>query len=109
METSLVNEWLLIAFMALVTYLPRYLPFAFAGKIKLPETLERALDFVPIAVLTAIVAQASLLRSGELDISLGNFHALAALAAFLVAVLTRKLFLTIAAGLLCFLLLRLLA
>ena len=103
-----MNEWLLIAGMALVTYLPRYLPFALAGKVKLPATLERALDFVPIAVLSAIVAQASLLRSGELDISLGNFHALAASAAFLVAVVTRKLFLTIAAGLLCFLLLRLL-
>ncbi len=104
-----MNEWVLIACMALVTYVPRYLPFALAGKVKLPETLERALDFVPIAVLTAIVAQASLLHSGEIDFSPGNFHALAALAAFLVAILTRKLFLTIAAGLLCFLLLRLLA
>lgn len=103
-----MDEWLLIALMALVTFLPRYLPFAFAGKAKLPLTLERALDFVPIAVLTAIVAQASLIRAGEMDFSLGNFHALAALAAFLVAMVTRKLFLTIAAGLLCFLLLKLL-
>ncbi len=104
-----MNEWALIAGMALVTYVPRYLPFALAGKVKLPPTLERALDFVPIAVLTAIVAQASLLHGDQLNFSLGNFHALAALAAFLVAVLTRKLFLTIGAGLLCFLLLRLLA
>jgi branched-subunit amino acid transport protein len=103
-----VHEWLLITCMALVTYLPRYLPFALAGKVKLPATLERALDFVPIAVLTAIVAQSSLVRGGTIDFSLGNFHALAALAAFVAAVLTRKLFLTIATGLVCFGLLRLL-
>ena len=103
-----MNEWLLIASMALVTYVPRYLPFALAGRVELPATLQRALDFVPIAVLTAIVAQASLIEAGKVNLSLGNFHALAALAAFLVAALTRKLFLTIVTGLLCFVLLRLL-
>ncbi len=104
-----MTEWILIAGMALVTYLPRYLPFALAGRVKLPPTLERALDFVPIAVLTAIVAQASLVRGGAIDVSPGNYHAAAALAAFAVAVLTKKLFLTIATGLLCFAALRLIA
>jgi len=103
-----VNEWLLIGLMALVTYLPRYLPFALAGKVSLPSMLERALDFVPIAVLTAIVAQASLIRGGEFDFSLGNYHALAAVVAFAVAVLSRHLFLTIGSGLVCFALLKLL-
>ena len=103
-----MNEWLLIAAMAFVTYLPRYLPLALAGGVKLPRRLERALDFVPIAVLTAIVAQAALVRGGEVDISFSNYHALATLAAFLAAVLTRRLFLTIATGLVCFLVLRLL-
>jgi len=103
-----LNLWLLIAGMALVTYLPRYLPMALAGKLHLPPRLERALDFVPIAVLTAIIAQASFIRGGEYDFSLQNFHALAAICAFAVALLTRKLFLTIAAGLACFVLLRLL-
>ncbi|RLA39252.1 MAG: AzlD domain-containing protein [Gammaproteobacteria bacterium] len=103
-----MNEWLLIFFMAAVTYLPRYLPFALAGKIRLPQTLERALDYVPIAVLTAIIAQASMIRQGELDFSLTNYHALAALAAFLVAIIWRNLLLTIVVGLVCFTALRLL-
>lgn len=104
-----MNEWSLIACMAAVTYLPRYLPMGLAGRTRLPASLERALDFVPIAVLTAIVAQASLVRDGAIDPGPGNFHALAALAAFLVALGTRRLFLTILAGLACFLLLRLFA
>ena len=101
-----MNDYLLIALMALVTYIPRYLPFALAGRLRLPGTLEQALDFVPIAVLTAIIAQSSLVRGGELDVSLANLHALAAIAAFGAALLWRKLFVTIAVGLLCFTVLR---
>lgn len=103
-----MNEWLLIALMALVTYVPRYLPMGLAGRVQLPPLLEQALDFVPIAVLTAIVAQAAMIRDGEYAFALDNYHALAALAAFFVAVVTRHLFLTIAAGLICFVLLKLL-
>jgi branched-subunit amino acid transport protein len=104
-----MNEWLLIALMALVTYLPRALPLAFAGRVRLPAALERGLEFVPIAVLTAIIAQTALVRDGTLDLSLQNHHAIAASVAFAVALLTRHLFLTIVAGLACFALLGMLA
>jgi len=100
-----VNEWILIALMALVTYLPRALPLALAGRLRLPAALERGLDFVPIAVLTAIIAQTALVRDGALDLSLHNHHAVATFVAFAVALLTRHLFLTIVAGLACFALL----
>ena len=103
-----MNEWLLIGMMALVTYLPRYIPFALAGKVAMPSTLERALDFVPVAVLTSIIAQTALVSDGSVNFSLTNFPALAALAAFLTALLTRHLFATIVVGLLCFAGLRLL-
>lgn len=101
-----MDEWLLIGLMALVTYLPRVLPFALADRLHLPPALERGLDFVPIAVLTAIIARASLIQNDALDISLGNYHAIAALAAFATALLTRHLFITITAGLACFAVLR---
>jgi branched-subunit amino acid transport protein len=104
-----MNDWVLIGLMALVTYLPRYLPLALAGRVSVPPLLENALNFVPIAVLSAIVAQAALIRGGELDVSLGNYHALSALAALVAAVVTRHLFLTIGTGLVCFLVLRVLS
>ena len=104
-----MNEWTLIALMALVTYLPRALPLALAGRLRLPKALERGLDFVPIAVLTAIIAQTALVKDGALDLSLHNHHAVAALVAFAVAVLTRHLFFTIVVGLACFALLGMLA
>lgn len=102
-----MNEWLLIALMALVTYLPRFLPFALAGKLQLAPTLEKGLEFVPIAVLTAIIARSALVADGVVDLSLGNHHALAALTAFTTAVMTRHLFITIVVGLACFAALRL--
>lgn len=102
-----MHEWLLIGLMALVTYVPRYLPFALAGRMRLPPMLEQALDFVPIAVLTAIIAQSALVHQGEVDVSLENLHLLAAMAAFVAALVWRKLFVTIAVGLLCFAALRL--
>lgn len=101
-----MNEWLLIALMALVTYLPRWLPLALAGRVRLPPPLERALDFVPVAVLTSIIAQSALIRDGALDLSANNYHAIAALAAFVTALLTRHLFITVVAGLACFAALR---
>ena len=97
-----MNIWLLIALMALVTYLPRFLPMALAGRVQLPPALERALDFVPIAVLTAIIARATLVRGDTLDFSMANLHALAALAALAAALLWRRLFVTIAVGLACY-------
>jgi len=103
-----MSIWLMIALMALVTYLPRYLPMAMAGRVRLPGPVEQALDFVPIAVLTAIVARATLARGDALDFSLENLHALAALTAFGAALLWRRLFVTIAVGLGSFVLLRLL-
>jgi branched-subunit amino acid transport protein len=62
---------------------------------------------VPIAVLTAIVSQAALIREGHLAFTLDNYHALAAVVAFAVALATRHLFLTIVSGLAAFVLLKL--
>jgi len=101
-----MSIWLLILGMALVTFLPRYLPFALAGRISLPPLLVAALDYVPIAVLTAIIVQTALIRDGTVNLNLDNHHLLAALAATVTALVSRKMFLTIAVGLICYLLAR---
>lgn len=101
-----MKEWLLIFCMAIVTFLPRLMPMALADKLVLPEWLKSALAYVPIAVLTAIVTQAAFVRGGELDISMTNFHAISGGVALVVSLLTRHLFLTIGAGLLCYVILK---
>ena len=98
-----MNEWLLIAAMTVLTFAPRYLPFGLAGKVKIPPILERALTYVPIAVLTSIITQSSLIREGELAINFSNHYLLAVLSAFVSALISRRLFVSVTVGLITFL------
>lgn len=104
-----MNYWWLIFAMALVTFIPRYLPMAFANKLNLSPLLLRALEFVPIAVLSVIIAQASFYRAGVLDVSIHNAHLIAAAVAVLVGVLSRRMFVTIVAGLLTFVIVKIIS
>lgn len=101
-----MNEVLLIVGMALVTFIVRYPMIALVGRIPLPETLIRALRYVPVAVLTAIIVPTALMPQGELDVSLSNAYLYGAVAAGLIAWRTRNLLLTIALGMIVFLIWR---
>jgi len=41
--------------MAMVTFLPRFLPMAFLARMAIPEKVKRGLDYIPVAILSAIV------------------------------------------------------
>lgn len=97
-----MSNSLFIVGMVALTFIPRYIPFLLAGKISLPHWAKRALHYVPIAVLTAIVSQASLIQQGVVQFDIANHHLLAASVAFLVALTTRHMFLTIFIGLIAF-------
>ncbi|UCF98704.1 MAG: AzlD domain-containing protein [Spirochaetaceae bacterium] len=47
--------WLLLAGMFLVTYIPRLLPFLFAGELALPPWVRKWLRFFPYAALGALI------------------------------------------------------
>lgn len=101
-----MNEAALILGMFLATFSVRYVLFGMAGKIHFPAWLSTALGFVPPAVLTAIIVPAVLMPKGEIWLSPTNPWLLAALVAFLVALIRRDLLTTILVGMLAFLLLR---
>ncbi len=91
----------------LITYLTRLSFIALFGKITVPPLVQRALRFVPPAVLSAIIFPELLLHSGKLDFSLGNARLLAGLVAAVVAWRTRNALLTIVAGMAALILLQL--
>lgn len=95
-----MNEVLLIAGMALVTFAVRYPVLALVGKIPLPDRVFQALRYVPPAVLAAIIVPAVLLPEGRetIFISPMNARLVAALAAGLVAWRTKSLLVTILVG-----------
>ena len=88
--------------MALATYFTRYAMIAALGR-EMPPPLRRWLRYMPVAVLAALVAPASLAPRGRLEIGL---HAWAVLAGAGVAWRTRNVLLTILGVMAAFWLLR---
>ena len=97
-----MDEWLLIIGMITVTFSPRYLPIALAGRFRIHPLLRRALEFVPIAVLTSIISQTSLIHDGELDLAFDNAYLYGLIAAILMAWISKHTFKTILVGLLVY-------
>jgi branched-subunit amino acid transport protein len=96
---SLASQSLLIAGMMAVTFATRYTMIALLGRISLPDILHRALRYVPVAVLTALIAPALVMPQGDgLMLTWRSPHLVAGLLAILVAWRTRHLLLTIVAG-----------
>lgn len=99
---STFEEIVLVIGMMLVTFGVRYPLLALAGRVRIPDTVERALAYVPIAVLTAISVPIVLKPSGNWWIAPDNPYLAAAIAAMLIAGFTRHLLLTIVVGMLVF-------
>ncbi|MFL7870815.1 MAG: AzlD domain-containing protein [Anaerolineales bacterium] len=100
-----MNVWLIFLLGGLLTFGMRYSFIYLLGRFELPDTVRRALRFVPPAVLSAIVLPELLIRSGQMDVSLTNFRLLAGVVAILVAWRTKNTLLTILAGMLALLIL----
>lgn len=78
-ESTLV----LILGMALVTFLPRFLPMAFLSRWILPEKLKAGLNYFPVAILSAIVFPTFFTDGNQVEIQFQ--YLLAALPVFIFA------------------------
>ena len=95
-----MSIWLTIIIAGLLTYATRLSFIYLQGKVSIPDTLKRALRFVPPAVFTAIFLPELLVTEGMLNVSLGNGRLIAGLLAIIVAWRTKNVILTIVVGML---------
>lgn len=95
---SSAGLWLLILLIGLGTFALRLSFIHFWGRIELPQIVHRALRFIPAAVLAALVVPALIRPEGTIDLSLHNLRLIAGLLAAVVAMLTRNVLFTLAAG-----------
>ncbi len=102
-----MTEVLLIVGMMVVTFGVRYPVLALLGRIEIPQRLQRALRFVPVAVLSALAAPLSVIADGQWFVSFHNPAFAGSVAAVVVAVVSRHLLLTMATGMLVFVLVKL--
>lgn len=93
-----MNIWLVMLLGGLITFGIRFSFIYLFGKFHVPETVRRALHYVPPAVLSAIVFPELFLHDGALDLSLENARLLAGLVAMGVAWLSRNTLVTILVG-----------
>jgi branched-subunit amino acid transport protein len=90
--------WLIILGTGVVTFALR---FSFLGTVKphaIAPSIKEALRFVPGAVFAAIVAPQVLIRNDAIDLAPDNPRLLAALAALVIAWLTRSVTWTLVGG-----------
>jgi branched-subunit amino acid transport protein len=101
--------WLTLLGMGLITYAMRLSLILLAQRVALSDALQRALRYVPPAVLAAIIAPELLQPGGALDLSLGNARLLAGLLAIGAAWWSKNVLVTVALGMLALWLLQLAA
>lgn len=90
--------WLTLLVAGLITFGIRLSFIVVLGQMNVPDSVRRALRFVPPAVLAATIFPEMFRPNGHLDFSLSNTRLLAGLLAALVAWRTKNILLTIAAG-----------
>ena len=101
-----MNVWLVLFLGGLITFGIRFSLIYLFGKFHIPETVQKALHYVPPAVLSAIIFPELLLHNGELNLGFNNDRLLAGLVAILVAWFSKNTLITIVAGMLTLLLLQ---
>lgn len=97
------SEIILIGGMMLVTFTIRYLVLAMSGRFQLSERLLRALNYVPPAVLTAIIVPAVFVQGDSLMFGWNNPRLVGAIVALGIGFWRQNLLLTIVLGMAAFL------
>jgi branched chain amino acid efflux pump len=102
-----MKPWLIMVLAGVLTFGIRLSFIALMGRISLPVWFQRALRFVPAAVLSAIIVPGLFDRGGTMDFSPRNPQLWAGVLAIAVAWRTRSVLLTIITGMAALLVLQL--
>jgi len=93
-----VNIWLVMLLGGLITFGMRFSLIYLFGRLHIPETMRKALHYVPPAALSAIIFPELFLKDGNLNLAFDNYRLLAGLFAVAVAWFSKNSLVTIIAG-----------
>ncbi|MGN1386554.1 MAG: AzlD domain-containing protein [Bacillus sp. (in: firmicutes)] len=92
-----ITVLLVILGCALVTVIPRVVPFILVKNIELPQSVIKWLSFIPICILTALVADSVIIQEeSQLSIDWPVFSVI--IPTILVSIWTKSLSITVLAG-----------
>ena len=94
------GDWLVIAGMTAVTILPMVVPLLILPGARLPKRAELWLSLIAPSIIAALLMPELFLEraGGSASLSIANAYAMAALPAFLAALFTRNMLLTVVVG-----------
>ncbi|MBN2514714.1 MAG: AzlD domain-containing protein [Deltaproteobacteria bacterium] len=100
----MMNTDYLVVFigMGIVTYVPRWFPLAFLSRRQLPQWLIEWLDFIPAAILSALVLPCLVTAGDPRHLELFRHELLVAIPTFIFALKTRSLAGTVILGMFLF-------
>ena len=101
-----MNIWLVMLLGGLITFGMRFSLIYLFGRFEVPETMRKALHYVPPAVLSAIIFPELFFPDGALNLSFENNRLLAGLVAVAVAWISKNTLVTILVGMLALFLLQ---
>ncbi|MEO4023281.1 AzlD domain-containing protein [Bacillus paranthracis] len=92
---------LIILGCAIVTFIPRVIPFMVIRNVELPKIVVKWLSYIPICIFTALIVDSFIVEDGSSLLSI-NWSVLAAIIpTLIVAVWTKSLSITVIVGILC--------
>ncbi|REE69656.1 branched-subunit amino acid transport protein [Paenibacillus taihuensis] len=97
---------LIIIGSCIVTFIPRVLPLIVLSRLQLPDWGMRWLNYVPIAVMAALVGQELFMKDGAISPLRNNLELIASLPTFLTAIIARSLLGTVVVGIISIMVLR---
>lgn len=80
------------------TLLLKTVPITLMQGDKLPLLLRRWLDYVPVAVMAALVGPDIFIYDGQFNFSLSNLFLVVSIPTFITAIMSKNYFVTIAVG-----------
>ncbi|HBG5343213.1 TPA: AzlD domain-containing protein [Clostridioides difficile] len=89
---------LVILGMSIVTYIPRILPMIIFSKNDMPESIRDIMKFIPIAILSSLIAKDIFFNGNNLYLSITNPKILSGLIVLLVAYKFKSIAVSIAVG-----------
>ncbi|MGE7020526.1 AzlD domain-containing protein [Solibacillus cecembensis] len=91
--------WIVLVILgcAVVTWLPRILPFVFVKNVKMPDVVLRWLAYIPVCILSALVIEGMFVKEAQL-VTIDWLHLCAFIPTLLVALVTKSLSKTVVAG-----------
>lgn len=101
-----LTVFLIIVGCALVTIIPRILPFAIIRRLQLPKPFTKWLSYIPVCLLTALVVQGAIRQTDSIP-AINGLHLLIMLPTLFIAIKTKSLLITVITGVLCAALVRL--